>query len=380
MVIIDDISSEAQFKVLQTKWDDLLRRSGQYSPFLTHDWFRCCFAGYADGRDIFILIVRDGSSMIGVVPLWRYQDTIREIPVRRIGFIVNPDTPFVDFIIQEGRQEEVLKALLHYLYAERKDIWDVLTLGQWPAELPNHRILQETLREQGKNFFMSVASKTPYIPIQGEWEEFFQSRSVRFRKTRRNIFNRISKLNRVEIQCFRQDTAGTVFKDILAVSERSWKQKEGIAISSREEARRFFAALTELASQRSWLLVWLLKVDGAPIAMEYDLACGGKVYALRADFDEAYREYSPGAYLEYQIVKHLFEEKYLEYNTGPGMNAYKLHWTEQLRENVALHICNNNLKGQMIWGLENRLLPFLRRIRDLKTQIGSNRHQKLGQL
>ena len=246
----------------------------------------------------------------------------------------------------------------------------MLTLSQWPAESPNYRALQEILREQRKNFFTEVASLTPYIPIQGEWEAFLQTRSARFRKTHRNIINRISKLNKVEIQCFSQDTSGTVFKEILAVSEKSWKQKGGIAISSRKETKKFFEALTDLAGQKGWLLVWLLKVDGVPIAMEYDLSYKGKVYALRADFDESYKEYSPGVYLEYHIIKTLFEERYHEYHTGPGLNTYKLHWTDQLKENMALQICNNNYKGWMIWTLEGRLLPFLKQIRDIAKGTG----------
>jgi len=76
--------------------------------------------------------------------------------------------------------------------------------------------------------------------------------------------------------------------------------------------------------------------------------------------------YSPGAYLEYQIIKSLFDEGYLEYNTGAGLNTYKLNWTDQIRQNVVLHVCNRNLRGEMVYQLENRVIPFLKRIRDRK--------------
>ena len=365
MLAIEEITSGAQLIALQAGWDTLLKQSGEHSPFLTHEWFRCCFAAYSRGKDIFILAVREGSNLIGIAPLWRQQDVFRRIPIRKIGFMTCPDTQVVDFIVEDSRRSEVLMAFLEYMFQKRKGAWDMLTLEQWPVESINFKTLQAILQGQRRKFFTGIWSVTPYIRIKGEWEPFLQSLSVRFRKTRRNITNRIAKLNKIEIQCSREDPTGSVFKDVVAVSGKSWKQEEGIAVTSREETNRFFAALTDAAGPNGLLLIWILKVDGTPIAMEYDLEADGKVYALRADFDEAYKEYSPGAYLEYQIVKSLFEGGYQEYNIGPGLNAYKLQWTDQFRENKALHICNDNLKGWIIWGLQNKLIPFLRRIRSL---------------
>lgn len=367
--VIDEIRLASQFDVLREDWEKLLEGNGRVSPFLTHDWFRCCSESYKKGRELCILTVRDGSDLLGVAPLWRYHDTIRGIQVRTIAFITTPDTPFADFIISEMRREEILIAILHYLYTNIGRSWDVLSLNQWPTESPNREVLQTILQGQGKRCLISTSSMMPYIHIQGEWDTFLQTLSTRFRKTHRNIINRIGKLNRVEIQCYDEDRNSSLFNEVVAISEKSWKQKEGIAIGSKKEFRHFFSMLTNLAVQKNWLMVWLLKVDAVPIAMEYDLKYGKIVYALRADFDEAYKEYSPGSYLEYQIVKHLFEAGYKEYNTGPGMNTYKLHWTDKIKENMGFRICNDNFKGRIIWVLETKLIPFAKKVRDLRKRI-----------
>ena len=371
MLTIEEITSENQFREVRPVWKNLLEKERIQSPFLSHDWFECCLAGYGRGKGIFTLVVRDGATVVGITPFWRYQETVRGIDVRKIGFITCPDTPYADFIISVRYRKEVLKTILHYLHTTRKEIWDVLTLKHWPAESPNYKDFHEILRQEHKKPITGVSSKTPYIPIQGDWEQFFQTRSVRFRKSRRNIVNRIDKLKTIELQCYREEKNGVLLKDILAVSQKSWKQKHGVAISSKEEAKRFFKNLTEVAGKQGWLLVWVLKKDSVPIAMEYDLVSGKKVYALRSDFDEAYSEFSPGAYLEYQIIKSLFKEDYLEYNTGPGMNTYKLQWTDHVNENVILHICNNNLRGLTVSALEGKLFPALRRIKGLTDKIGS---------
>jgi len=364
MLTVDEITSTAQFEAVKTEWNHLLEESGHYSPFLSHEWFQCCLSSFAHEKELFILTVRNGIELIGIAPLWRYSDDVRGIPVRKIGFITSPDTPSVDFVLHKEWQHGILQACLRYLYDERRAIWDVLTLNQWPIDSLSYRIVQKLLQEQGKKGLWNLSSCTPYITVHGEWNAFLGSRSTRFKKTHRNIVNRIRKLSNVEVQCYRQDKS--VLNDVLAVSKKSWKHQRGIAIGSCEETKKFFEMLTDLAGQQGWLMVWVLRLSGKPVAMEYDLEYTGNVYALRADFDETYRECSPGAYLEYEIVKRLFEEGYREYHTGPGTNTYKLHWTERVRENVELRVCNDNVKGRMIWTMEGRFFPILRRIRDLK--------------
>ena len=373
MLTVEEITTKDSFKDICTLWEGLLKETESHSIFLSHDWFWSCLTGFSKGKEISTLIIRHGKSVIGIAPLWRYQDTVRGIEVRKYEFITSPDTPFVDFIIQEERRKDVLEEILRYLYTARKGSWDLLNLCQWPIESSNYRTLHDILKAQRKYFFTSSSSKVPYIPIKGEWEIFLKTKSAKFRGTRNNVVNRISKLKEVDIRCYRQDSNGNVFDEIIAVSKKGWKHNEGISITSQEGAYGFFSTLTNLAAQRGWLMVWLLKIEGVPVAMEYDLEYEGKVYALRADFDESFKKYSPGTYLEYQIIKHLFEKGYREYNTGPGLGAYKLHWTDQLRENMVLHICNNNHKGLAIWALESKILPSLKWFRNWFVQIRCKR-------
>jgi CelD/BcsL family acetyltransferase involved in cellulose biosynthesis len=154
------------------------------------------------------------------------------------------------------------------------------------------------------------------------------------------------------------------------ISKKSWKHKEGVSISQQQGTRKFIYALTDLAAQQGWLLIWILRVNGIPVAMEYDLKYKGKVYALRSDFDDSYSQYSPGTYLQYKILKYLSEEKYCEYSFGPGLSSYKLHWTDKYRQNMVLYAHNDNIKGRITWVLKNKCIPFFKQIRNSLRKIG----------
>jgi CelD/BcsL family acetyltransferase involved in cellulose biosynthesis len=89
------------------------------------------------------------------------------------------------------------------------------------------------------------------------------------------------------------------------------------------------------------------------------------VHAIRSDFDGAYDAHSPGAYLEHQVIKSVFELGYREYNAGPGLAPYKLRWTDQSRRNLALTVYNRTLKARALGGLETLIVPAARRVVDV---------------
>lgn len=364
MMSVEEVTSEEQWNTLRPSWNGLLENTAETSVFLTHEWFGCCLDSHGATRNLQVLLVKEKEHLVGIAPLWRYQDRVRGISVRRLGFITSPDTPFVDFIISTGKRDEVLRAVIHHLWTRRKKKWDILTLSQWPAESENCRTFREIAGQDSVAYVTRTASLTPYIPLEGSWDTFLWTRSRRFRKTHRNIINRIARLQKIQVECVHQDSTEALFDQIAALSGKSWKQAAGIAIPSANQTIRFFRSLTRVASARKWLMVWLLKVDGVPIAMEYDLASEGRVCALRADYDDSYSEYSPGAYLEYEIVRRLFQNGYTEYSTGPGLNTYKLNWTDRLRENLAVHIYAPTLTGQLVRA-GDKARSLLTGIRDL---------------
>ena len=91
------------------------------------------------------------------------------------------------------------------------------------------------------------------------------------------------------------------------------------------------------------------------------------VHALRADFDEACAQLSPGTYLNWKILETLFGAGLSRYYMGPGENAYKLRWSITGDPLITAHSYSPSLRGRTlsIWDLD--LKPRLRRIRAVST-------------
>jgi CelD/BcsL family acetyltransferase involved in cellulose biosynthesis len=350
------------FDGLGPVWTALAAESGQTSPFHSHDWFRCCWQWAAPSRQPELLVIEDAAGPVGLVPLVRWKGSLHGAPVRFAGLLDAPDTPFVDWLAA-GRPEVVIEAVMKEL-ARRQD-WDVLALSGLPATSLTVKALEAWL--PGRFRWHRLPSlRSPYVGVSGRWEEFWAGKSQRFKKTVRNVANRLARAGTVTVEEHRAlDPGDPLFGEMLEVSRRSWKAAERVAIATMPGMVEFFAELTARASARGWLRLWVLRLDGRAVATEYQLEADGRVHALRSEFDGALpEELSPGTHLNAEIVRALFgRESVHEYNMGPGENEYKSRWASDAHETVRLRIFRPGAYGAALHALETRAVPALKRLR-----------------
>lgn len=81
------------------------------------------------------------------------------------------------------------------------------------------------------------------------------------------------------------------------------------------------------------LLVFVLQLDGAPIAAKCVAVNAGSANGVIAAYDDNYKQFSPGTVLDEMIFEHLFENyraangRPLDFDFGPGGERPKLHWS-----------------------------------------------------
>jgi len=359
-------TSLREFDALAPVWRELTRESGQTSPFLSHDWFACCWRTAGPDRRREAWVIENSSGPVALLPLAYWQGRLRSLPVRMLGVLESPDTPFVE-LPALGPLEDVIETFLARL--REKGGWDILRLSNLPAHSLTFKALGSVLSDQ---FPWRVVrqGQSPYLRISGTWEAFFRAKTQRFRKTCRGIENRIRRHGKVTVEEHRQvDPDGALFTEVMEVSRLSWKGARGLAMATMQGMPRFFRELTQRASTNGWLHLWILRLDGCAVATEYQIGADGQLHALRADFDPALGDLSPGAYLNLYIIRSLFERQGVhQYNMGPGPNEYKLRWATDADEVVALEVYAPTPYGRFLHAIETRLVPLARRWRTQLTR------------
>jgi CelD/BcsL family acetyltransferase involved in cellulose biosynthesis len=94
----------------------------------------------------------------------------------------------------------------------------------------------------------------------------------------------------------------------------------------------FHRSFAQLAHQRGWLRLYVLRLNGTPAACLYGLLYGRKFYFYQSGFDPAFEKYSVGMISMGLGIQRSLEENAVEYDLLHGAEAYKFHWTRESRE------------------------------------------------
>ncbi len=341
--------------------------------FLSYDWFYCCLCSFRKDKILNIIVAEDGAEIIGLAPFWIFQSKTRGVPVRTMSFIVVPDTPWVDFVIRQGKQKETIEIFMKHVAATQRHLWDSLELSRFSMKSTNYAILRDVIATMGLKSYQGFKNQIPYLEIREDWDTFINQKSKNFRKRQRNIANSIEKMGDITTEIIAQGSVEKVLHDIMLVSGHSWKNKAGVAIPNSRESIHFFECLTSMAMARGWLDVWILKKRGHPVAFEYHLMSDNRIHSLRSDFDETYRDISPGYLLLSAIIKNVFQKGCSEFHLGPGAHEYKFDWTNRVHEQDSITISNNTCAGIAVWFIEARIKPAAKLIRDRLLRLQGKR-------
>ncbi len=362
---ISTVVSEPEFIALQDAWNELANAAQPRSVFLRHEWFAAAWAWRRLQASLFIMIVRDGGRIAGILPLIHVD---RSRPRRRdFELLTVPDTQVADLICAPGDADEVADALACEL-ASTTCFWDTLHLDYLRPTGTCAQSLATALRRRGLRAVERDRGRNVYVDLCGTWTAFYDGRSRSLKKASNLAANRLRKEGDLRIESIgRQPCDEAVLRDALAVaidiSARSWKRDTGNALD-RPGPQAFIRTLSAKAYERGWLAIWLLFVGDKPLAMEYELVFEGNVHALRADFDADCIAISPGSHLFRHLLERLFGQGLVRYYMGPGDNAYKTRWSEQGEPLQRMIVYNRTLQGRLHWLREEKAKPALRRIRD----------------
>lgn len=296
--------------------------------------------------------------------------------VNYLTFIEHPETQIADVIISNNANgEEILLFWMQQLLLNSSSDWNLLSLDKIGNNSQTSHWLAR-VRESFKFYSgMRPSHEAFVVPLRGSWDEYLSTQSVRFRKTLRNIANRINRLGSIEVKSFSGcEVVKEAIPSLFSVSKASWKVSDGVAITSSMERMQFFEELSQGSTTADGLRIVILNVNGQAIASETQVLDGETIYALRSDYDERYADSSPGTYLQMNILQEMFGGSYKEYNFGVGLNQYKTRWAQDRIQLINFQLYNNSLYGRFLYFLDRlNLQKFLtlpgHRVIDLRLKL-----------
>jgi CelD/BcsL family acetyltransferase involved in cellulose biosynthesis len=295
------------FGVLDDEWDNLAERSG--GIFSTALWSRVWWARFGEDRELLLHAGRSRDGTLSVVlPLYACR---RRIP-RVIRFLGHGPGDELGPVHTAGHHEPAATVLRGVL-AELD--WDVFLGEQLPGDEGwSHLLGGRTWRREA----------SPTLRLPGSWEEYLAGRSANFRQQLRRREEVLAREGDVALRLADEATLDGDLDALFTLHRARWTSKR-----TDFHDTPFHRELAREALGRGWLRLWLLELDGRPIAAWHGFQVGPVASYYQAGRDPTYDRLSLGFLLMSHSIRSAIAERATEYRFGRGDETFKSRFASE---------------------------------------------------
>ena len=341
---VKKISDIAGLETLQNQWNELLARSGGDTIALTWEWLHTWWLVFGEGRELYVLVVYDDGTVVGIAPLLRRSVRHFGMSYRRLEFLASGEderdeicSEYLDFIIEKGKEEAVLGAIQRYLTAHRQE-WDEIVLTKMRADASAAK-LPGLCNSAHIHCQAAGDGHTTYVPLPKDWETIEKSLGKSFRQNLRNLRSRCDK-DGAQFEVIETEAGfDRAFDNLMRLHQERWTQRGEPGVFSSEKFTRFHRELCRLLLPKKQVRLFQLSFHGEAIASLYTFVYEGEISNYQNGLSPTSRaSYSPGTVLLSHAIEHSINSRQRVWDFLGGSDDYKSRWNCQQRELVSLRL------------------------------------------
>jgi CelD/BcsL family acetyltransferase involved in cellulose biosynthesis len=332
------VTSASGLARLQPEWDQLLARSRDDEPMASSIWMLAWWRTYGapDGRGLRIACFRDGTRLVGILPLTRRIAWHRRaIPMRRLEMLGTGEaeheevcSEYVGPLVEHGFEAAVAESIAAALARDSLGAWDEVVLRGLNGDRPLPVLLREALLRHGVATRLDVMGVAPYVPLPRNFDAYLDSLG----RSRRSLVRR--SLRDFESWCGAPLTLRRATDDATLSQGRSalerlhgerWARAGEAGVFASPRFAGFHDAVMRAFLRRDALDLTWLEAHGEPVAASYSLVWNRRVYfyqgGRRIDLPKRLR---PGIVMHALSIRAAIERGDEEYDFLLGSTRYKL--------------------------------------------------------
>ncbi len=369
---IEKIIRDDEFEALAQEWNELLKKSASNTLTLTHEWMTTWWEVFSEGRELYILLVRDGDELIGIAPmLKRTVQHYGVLPFRRIEFLASGEdeadeicSDYLDFILLRGRETQALDFILRYIYEKDTD-WDEVLLTDLAGDSMNLPFVKTFCEDSGIRMQQVRDEIAVFLPLTKSFEEIARSLSSNFRRKIRQDCKSFESYGG-EFRLIKSlDSLEEGFAALVELHQARWLSRGGAGVFSSKKFTRFHQLFARKAIVNDWLRLYVALKDGKPIAAIYNFAHNNKVHYYQSGFKlEDSGLHSPGVLAQAYAIENAIEAGFSEFDFLKGkQGSYKFRWHPQTRSLVQMRLSQLRTK-EVLYNTTSKVIDGLRNIKN----------------
>jgi CelD/BcsL family acetyltransferase involved in cellulose biosynthesis len=370
-VRIEKVTTREGFAALEPAWNRLLEESASNTLTLTYEWLATWWEVFSEGRELYILLVRDGNELIGIAPmLKRTVQHYGVLPFRRIEFLASGEdeadeicSDYLDFILKRGREQQALDFILRYI-CEKDTDWDEILLTDMDGDSLNLAVVKGYCEDSGIKMQQMRDELAIFLPLTKNFEEVVNSLSSSFRRKIRSDRKAFEAYGGEIHLIENQEEFEQGFEALVELHQARWMSRGGEGVFASEKFTRFHRLFAPKALQNSWLKLYVALKDDKPIAAIYNFVYNRKVHYYQSGFrHENSGLQSPGVLMQAYSIENAIQEGFSEFDFLKGREgSYKFRWLPQTRRVVQMRLSQARTK-EVLYHTTSKVLDGLRNIK-----------------
>lgn len=371
MITVEKVTTREGFEQLAAVWNSLLVESESNTLALTWEWLIAWWDVFGEGRELYLLVVRDDEELLGIAPLSkRVRHHYNVLPFRRLEFLASGEdeadeicSEYLDFILRRGREAEALNCIFDYLREHATD-WDELLLTDIRADSANVSLLQSICATNETKCSITPRQPTSYLPLDGDYETFLMRLGRKFQRNLRRD-RRLAESTGGELRIVdSEDGFAESFEILVRLHQSCWTARSQPGVFSSERFARFHRQVAPHLLRKGWLRLYVYFLSGEPVSALYAFVYERKLYYYQSGFVQVDGPVSsPGTLVQALAIEDAFKLGLREFDFLRGdEGGYKTRWGAETRDALQLRIAHSQSK-EMVYSTANRLVAGLRNFR-----------------
>jgi CelD/BcsL family acetyltransferase involved in cellulose biosynthesis len=267
-------------------WQALAHDALEPNPFYEPWMLLPALEAYA--RRVHLVFLYEGSSLAAFFPLERAY-FYRRLPIPHMRLWRYPHCYLGTPLVRTGYGVQALETLFDWLGN------DMVHWRDLPGDGPFVAALQAV---GGAVRYCPYRRNRALLRRHGDADAYIAQ--ALHKATRKELARLQRRLAELGVLAFKRSDDTESF---LALEAAGWKGRNGSALASTPQGRRFFRAMSAQAARLGRLELLSLELNGRPIAMKCNLLAGEGAFAFKIAYDEAFARYSPGTLLELENIR-----------------------------------------------------------------------------
>jgi len=283
------------------RWNRLLDTIPHYLPSMTWEWHQAWLQANPQfcNRLHFIFAYDQRNHLIGLIPFVEVTAHLAMINVKVLTLAGIRDHIKTIFIATPEHQLPLLDALMHYLTKEFTQ-WDLIAFRRLGSNRGDDIFLERIVRHMHLRYSTESPLEIPYLPIQGNWEEYWKSRRKHFRHEYRRKMRKLQQQGTVSISIEESPLDDAVFQRFVTLENSGWKGHQ-----------------------------FELRVNDQVIAASLCPQTRDGLFVYKIAYNESWARYSPSILLRVAEIQYAMEQGLHIYSFSGKAQPWMRHFTNR---------------------------------------------------